>query len=139
MTDYEDAPTEFEEIDPKELEKEANRNIKDFEELLDTLSSLHDRKKALWKQIYQNSVTDRRNAYIAFGNLYNMVHGKSTEHAIHGATLSKYLERMNKSNEQLIRLAELLDEAIEEDEEVDQTAMYERVKNHHNNDDDEEK
>lgn len=132
MASYEDAPTEFKEIDPQELEKEANENIKDFEELLDTISSLHDKKKALWKQIYQNSVTDRRNAYIAFGNLYGMVHGHGSEHAIHGTTLAKYLERMNKANEQLIRLAELLDEAIEEDEEVNQDDIYERLQSHHN-------
>ena len=63
-------------------------------------------------------------------DLYQRVHGSPAEHAIHGQNLSKYLERLNKSNEQLIKLAEILDDAIEEDEDeaLDSETMYERLK-----------
>jgi hypothetical protein len=63
-----------------------------------------------------------------FNDLYQKVHSSPAEHAIHGQTLSKYLERMNKSNEQIIRLAEILEEAIETDEEdiTDENDIYDR-------------
>jgi len=127
--DDDDSSEEFLPKTPKELEKEAEKNIEDFAELLGTLSSLHDRKKSLWKQIYTNAVLDRRNAYIMFGDLYQKVHQSPTEHAVHGQTLSKYLERMNKSNEQLIRLAEILDDAVEMDEDdiTDQDSFFEKM------------
>lgn len=114
---------------PKDLETEADKNIEEFSELLGTLSSLHDKKKSLWRQIYQNAVLDRRNAHIMFGDLYQRVHGADHQHALHGQTLAKYLERMAKSNEQLLKLAEILDEAVEEDENeiTDEDAFYEKV------------
>ena len=117
---------EFEPDTPEELETRAEKNIKSFTKLIEGLSNLHDKKKLLWKEIYENAVLDRRNAYIMFGNLYQKVHGSSAEHAIHGQTLAKYLERMNKSNEQLLKLAEILDDAVDADEEseLDEDAFY---------------
>lgn len=113
----------------KELDKECQKNIKDFDELLNTLSSLDDKRKALWKQIYQNSVIDRRNAYIMFSDLYQKVHGHHEQHAIHGVNLTKYLERLNKSNEQLIKLAELVNNAIDEEDDgdVNEEEIYKKL------------
>ena len=127
--DSEEVPEEFVPKSAKELEKEAENNIGNFTKLLDTLSSLHDRKKVLWKEIYENATLDRRNAYIMFGDLYQKVHNNPTEHAIHGQTLAKYLERMGKSNEQIIKLAEILDDAVEQDEEIltDEDEFYEQM------------
>lgn len=58
-----------------------------------------------------------------------MVQNNGTEHAIHGATLSKYMERMQKANEQLIKLAELVSEAIDEqvEESWSEDDMYEMM------------
>jgi hypothetical protein len=114
---------------PKELDKEIKAGMKEFHDLLNSLSTLHDKKKALWRQIYENSVMDRRNAYIMFTDLYQRVHTLPTEHAIHGATLAKYMERLNKSNEQLIRLAEILEDAGAESEDglMDHGNMYDRL------------
>lgn len=113
----------------EELDKKTNRQLQDFSALLDQLSSLEDKKKALWKQIYENSVTDRTNAYILFGDLYKNVHNNPNEHAVHGQTLSKYLERMEKSNQQLIKLAEMIDEVVEdeEDEMTDEEMIYKTI------------
>lgn len=115
--------------DKSNLEKETEKNIKSFEELIDSLSTAHDKKKALWKQIYENAVKDRRNCYVMFLDLYSKVHGNGSEHAIHGATLAKYMERLNKSNEQLLRLAEIIEEAvtIDEDEVTDENSIYNRL------------
>ena len=118
----------------EDLENEAENNIAEFNKLLDSLSDLHEKKKILWKQIYNNAVLDRRNAYMMYGDLYSKVQGMSAEHAIHGTTLAKYLERMEKSNGQLIKLAEILDEAVEKDEEdmLNEDNYYQNMENYHN-------
>lgn len=89
----------------------SKERVKNFSELLDSIDSLTDKKKILWKEIYENAITDRENAMTMYMQLVEAVDGKSTEHAIHGQNLTRYLERMNKSNEQLIRLAELIADA----------------------------
>ena len=131
--EYEEA---FEAPSIQELEEEAEKNVGDFNTLIDTLGSLHDKKKVLWKQIYNNAVLDRRNAYIMFGDLFSKVHGNVSDHAIHGPVLSKYMERMEKSNAQLIKLAELLDEAVAEDEDdlMDESNIYKHMENYHGKD-----
>lgn len=112
-----------------ELDAKIENEVKGFSDLLNTLSSTEDRKKALWKQIYEFALVDRKNAFVLFGDLYNMVQNNGTEHAIHGATLSKYMERMQKANEQLIKLAELVSEAIDEqvEESWSEDDMYEMM------------
>jgi len=114
---------------PKEIDKKIEKQLLDFSALLDTLSSLEDKKKSLWKHIYENAVTDRKNAYILFGDLYKDVHNNANEHAIHGVTLSKYMERMEKSNAQLIKLAEMIDDVAHTEEEwmADEDTMYDRI------------
>lgn len=116
----------YEPVDVSTIEEEVEKNIDDFNKLIDTLGSLHDKKKALWKQIYNNAVLDRRNAYIMFGDLFAKVYGSVADHAIHGPTLAKYLERMEKSNTQLIKLAEILDDAVSDDEDdlMNEDAVY---------------
>jgi len=123
--------TKFEAPNIKVLDKTTERQLLDFSALLDTMSSLEDKKKLLWKQIYENAVSDRKNAYILFGDLYKDVHNSANEHAIHGPILSKYMERMEKSNAQLIKLAEMIDDVVESEEDfmTDEEAMYERIQN----------
>lgn len=113
----------------KELDRKTEKQLLDFSALLDTLSSLEDKKKLLWRQIYENAVSDRKNAYILFGDLYKDVHNNANEHAIHGPILSKYMERMEKSNAQLIKLAEMIDDVAEAEEDwmTDEDAMYARI------------
>lgn len=116
---YVNTSDEYTQISVAELDKKIEEDIKGFSDMLGSLATTEDRKKSLWKQIYENAVTDRRNAFILFGDLYKMVNGKSSEHAIHGQVLSKYMERMSKANEQLIKLAELVSQAIDEHVEED--------------------
>lgn len=102
-------------LTPEQLDDKINNEVKGFSDLLDTLSSTEERKKALWRQIYEYALIDRKNAFVLFGDLYTMVAGNGSEHAIHGATLAKYMERMSKANEQLIKLASLVSDAVDED------------------------
>lgn len=101
----------FEPIPTKQLDKQAQEQMRDFSNLLSSLDKTLDKKKQLWRLIFDNAITDRKNAYLVFADLYVQVHGKATEHAIHGQTLSKYMERMSKATDQLLKLAELVAEA----------------------------
>jgi hypothetical protein len=88
--------------------EESNRKIKDFGDLLDSMATVDDKRKMLWKDIYQNAVTDRENAYALYINLYTTMQGGAGEHVTVGGTLVKYLERMSKANDQLLKLAEII-------------------------------
>lgn len=117
------------EREQEEMDSKIEKQMQDFAFLLDSLSTVEEKTKALWRQIYENAVQDRRNSYLMWIDLYKNVHGKITEHAIHGATLAKYMERMNKTNEQLIKLAELVGKASEEEieENLSEEDMYDRI------------
>lgn len=119
----------YKQISIDELDKKIEKEIEGFADLLGSLATTEERKKSLWKQIYENAVVDRRNAFILFGDLYSMVANNNSEHAIHGQTLTKYMERMSKANEQLIKLAELVSQAIDENIEEDwgEEQMYESL------------
>ena len=82
--------------------------IKEFSDLLDGLSDTEDKKKLLWKESYQNAIEDRENANILVTDLLVTIPGNPTSHSTHGSLASKYLERMSKSNDQIIKLAELI-------------------------------
>jgi hypothetical protein len=84
------------------------QDCQSFEELLLNLK-VDSKIKSLWKQIYLNSISDRTNAMVAYTDLYIKCHGEPDMHAIHGQNLAKYLERMEKSNAQLIKLAEMIE------------------------------
>lgn len=126
--------TEFKPIPVWELDKQVKNSMNEFSELLNSLDKSLDKKKTLWKQIYENAVTDRKTAYLVFADLYVAVHSRSAEHAIHGPTLSKYMERMSKSTDQLLKLAELVAAADEKsgssvDEPINEDDIYNAVKN----------
>lgn len=97
---------------PPEIDKEKLRKkFETFSTLLEEIDSVADKKKVLWREIYENAVMDRENSFVMFMKLYQVVSNDASAHAIHGTTISKYIERMNKANDQLIRLAELLQNA----------------------------
>lgn len=113
------------EVDSRAVEQKIN----DFGGLLDQIDSLTDKKKQLWKEIYENAISDRQNAYVMFAKLVKIVQDKSTEHAVHGKTIATYIERMSRANEQLIKLAELIAKADKSDDSIDPEEMFERINN----------
>lgn len=104
--------------------RDAESKIRDFGNLLDQIESLTDKKKQLWKEIYENAISDRQNAYVMFAKLVQIVQDKSTEHAIHGKTIATYIERMSKANDQLIKLADLIDKADSANQPLDPDDVF---------------
>lgn len=114
--------------------KSKNSNVsiedkkKDFSDLLDQIDGVSDKKKRLWREIYENAIVDRQNAYVLFTTLIDIVEDKSTEHAIHGKTMATYIERMSKANDQLIRLAELVSKSeSKQEDEIDPEEMFKKI------------
>ena len=56
-------------------------------------------------------------------NLWKEITADPEKHALYGVTITKYLERMSKSNDQLVKLAELMQrsnaEVVEEEVNID--------------------
>ena len=90
---------------------ESEKKIESFSEILDQIESTEDKKKVLWKEIYSNSVNDRESASMLFTSAFQQMQHSVVDHAALGTILTKYLERMCKSNEQILRLAELITKA----------------------------
>ena len=61
------------EKDKTELDNKINKQMEDFAILLDSISTVEDKTKALWRQIYENAVQDRRNSYLMWIDLYKNV------------------------------------------------------------------
>lgn len=109
-------------------ENTIEEKIKDFSDLLTQINDISDKKKKLWKEIYQNAVIDRQNAYVLFTTLVQIAEDKSTEHAIHGKTMATYIERMSRANDQLIRLAELVEKAeTKQEDNIDPEEMFKKI------------
>lgn len=104
-----------------------NQRITAFEDLLKGLN-VAERRRFLWLEIYAHALQDRTYALTMYANCSELVLNDPTQHAIHGPNIAKYLERMNKANDQLLRLAELLattEEFDEDDMSVDD--IYNRM------------
>lgn len=113
---------------PSEIDRDKLRaKFASFSSLLDSIESIEDKKKALWKEIYENCVMDRENAFVMFMKLYQTVSGDAAQHAIHGGTITKYLERMNKANDQLIKLAELLQNAEKKNDTINPDDIFAQI------------
>lgn len=100
----------------KKTIRDTDEDLNEFSLLLDSITTIDEKLKMLWKQIYRNSLEDRRNAHLIWLDLYTIVFGNPEQHVIHGDHLSKYLERMEKANAQLLKLAELVYKAKEKQE-----------------------
>ena len=101
--------------------------IKEFSDLLDSLADTEDKKKLLWKEAYQNSLEDRESASILLNDLLVTIPGNPTSHSTHGGLASKYLERMSKSNDQIIKLAELVAKEQERQDAVSPDDIFKSI------------
>ena len=112
--------------------KSNNENIEEkinnFSDLLDTLANTEDKKKLLWKDSYQNALDDRENANILLVDLMKVSMNNSSNHLQFGSLMSKYLERMAKSNDQILKLAELISKEQEASEMVSDDDIYNQIK-----------
>ena len=106
--------------------KKDKSKIENFSDILDTLSSTEDKKKLLWKETYQNAVDDRENAHILFVDLLKITVGNASNNVQFGVMMAKYLERMSKSNDQILKLAELISKE-EEKKELSHDDIFDKI------------
>lgn len=113
----------------KAIEKveKSDDKIKKFAELLNSIEKSDDKKKLLWQEIYENAISDREQAQLLLNEARSEMMGGAYEHSTMGPTLSKYLERMNKSNEQILKLAELISKAEERSERIDPDDLFSQI------------
>ena len=109
--------------------KKIEEKIENFSDLLDSLSKTEDKKKLLWKESYQNALDDRENANILLVDLMKVSMNNSTNHLQFGSLMAKYLERMSKSNDQILKLAELIAKEQEENENVSDDEIFSKILN----------
>ena len=107
--------------------KKTDLKVEGFSELLDSLESTESKKKLLWKEIYHNAIVDRENAGMLFTDAFKQMQTGTTEHITLGPTLSKYIERMCKSNEQILRLAELIAKSEERSSKIDPDDIFSKI------------
>ena len=115
---------------PEDLNKDlgnVEKKVKEFSELLDSIETTEDKKKLLWREIYENAVVDRLNSYMLFVDVYTNMSGQTTDHLQLGPILAKYLERMNKSNDQLLKLADLISKEEEKAAKIDPDDLFKTI------------
>ena len=113
----------------EKLEKndKKEKQIENFSDILDTIESLEDKKKMLWKEIYEHSIEDREKAKLLFNDAYISMQGGINEHMNIGAIMSKYLERMCRSNDQILKLAELIAKEEEKSETISEDDIFSKI------------
>lgn len=103
------------------------KKIEEFSAMLSKIEHADSKKKILWKEIYENATLDRQNAHILFVEAYMTMSQGTTEHATLGSTLTKYLERMNKSNDQLLKLAELISRSESDHTSINSDDLFSQI------------
>ena len=85
-------------------------------------------KEDLWEEIYTNASNDREKASMLITNLWKEITTDPEKHALYGTTITKYLERMSKSNDQLVKLAEIMGKSEPTDEDPpDLDDVYDKI------------
>jgi hypothetical protein len=110
-----------------ELQKTQER-LRKFGDLLDRIASTDENIKALWIEIYENATTDRERASMLYTDIFMDVKGSPEKHGLYGVQMTKYLERMCKSNDQLIRLAEMIERAESNAIEINTDDIFSKIK-----------
>jgi hypothetical protein len=105
----------------------SEEKIKNFKEILDNIDDLDPKNRALWREIYENAAYDRECASILLTNAMLAMEQNSHSHVALGTTLSKYLERMNKSNDQILKLAEMVLSIKEKEGNLNEDELYDRM------------
>ena len=114
-------------LDKVEKNEKKENSIKNFADILDNIESLEDKKKLLWKEIYENALEDREKSKMLFNDAYISMQGGVNEHMNIGAIMSKYIERMSKSNDQILKLAELIAKEEEKTEAISEDEIFGKI------------
>lgn len=110
-----------------DINENKEKQIKNFADILEGIESLENKKKMLWKEIYENALEDREKAKLLFNDAYISMQGGVNEHMNIGSIMSKYMERMSKSNDQILKLAELIAKEEEKSEHVSEDDIFSKI------------
>jgi len=108
-------------------QKSKKDKLVDFSDLLDNLTNTEDKKKLLWKEAYQNALDDRESASLLLNDLLVTIPGNSANHSTHGTLATKYLERLSKCNDQILKLAELVAKEEERENTVSPDDIFKSI------------
>tara|TARA_R110001592_G_scaffold69149_1_gene211826 strand:+ start:4980 stop:5336 length:357 start_codon:yes stop_codon:yes gene_type:complete len=106
---------------------DVRKKVKDFDELVNSIENVQSKKKQLWKEIYENAFIDRMNAYMLFTDCFTSLSGTTMDHVQVGGQLAKYIERMNKANDQLLKLAEIISKEEERASAVSSDDLFKEI------------
>jgi hypothetical protein len=98
-----------------------------FQDMLKSLDNVDDRRKILWMEIYTNAVHTNEMAADLYDDLQAKILEEPIHHATYGAQATKYLERMQKANDQLLKLSELIDAATTDEGSVDPNTILDMI------------
>ena len=113
--------------DPAMTFDDVAKKTEEFGEMLASIEALEDKKKYLWKEIYENAIVDRMNAYMLFTDVYSCMTGDKADHVTLGPMMAKYIERMNKANDQLLKLADLIAKEEEKAAQIDPDNLFAQI------------
>ena len=113
--------------DPAMKFDDVEKKTEQFGEMLASIEALEDKKKYLWREIYENAIVDRMNAYMLFTDVYSTMTGDKADHVTLGPMMGKYIERMNKANDQLLKLAELMNKSESEFNKIDADDLFSQI------------
>ena len=113
--------------DPVMTFDDVSKKTDQFGALLDSIENLEDKKKHLWREIYENAIVDRMNAYMLFTDVYGCMTGDKADHVTLGPMMAKYIERMNKANDQLLKLADLIAKEEEKAAQIDPENLFSQI------------
>jgi len=105
--------------------KAKEAKVNQFGDLLASIENLDDKKRVLWTEIYHNALTDRENASILFTDTIMQIKGNAANHSILGPIVVKYIERMSRANDQIIKLAEIV--TAEENKPLDTGSIFDKI------------
>ena len=100
----------------------------EFKAMVDTSAEVDEKLRLLWVEIYVNAVTDRQYARLAYEDLIQKVLVAPENHGLYGDKVAKYLERMSKSNDQMLALAVQIAEHQSTAEPIDPDTLYKQIK-----------
>jgi hypothetical protein len=105
--------------------KRKESKVAQFDDLLNSIEGLDNKKRILWSEIYRNALTDRESASILFTDTIMQIKGNAANHSILGPIVVKYIERMSRANDQIIKLAEIITK--EENRPLDTDSIFYQI------------
>jgi len=110
-----------------EKNKATEKKLETFEETLRGMTGVEAQKILLWLEIYDNASSDRAIASALFTQGFTMLGQTSGEHISIGPLLVKYLERMTKSNDQLLALSQIIAKEVEKEATMASDDIFEKI------------